>query len=468
METKKAMGSLYLLVRVRPPGEDSALGSLAGALLKQKAYDFDPSSFARKVSQVLAKQGAGVSAYRVSRDANADEPYLPSFAPSGMLEVKLSQPQVSAAKEERRQDYTDKAGKKQTVQSTVWVYKAGMSAEVRLISYPELKVLDSWLLPLERAEERADKEKDLAEWYDENAGRLSGQAADKLVERYLNRQVFRSRPLVRKKDDKESASAVSLAEREKWGEAKAIWTRRAVQGGDWRDYLDLGVVSEVKKDYAAAREYYSKARGKAGGDKDAKKIFWDQIFKDLDVMLAAVGAAPAGATVWFSPKMAVLPFSDETTSMEGPEMVRGLVYDALKEGGYDVMSLEETDNILRNHSITQGGQLGIAADADLCKWLGVERLFFGDITTFNEVMAGLYNKREIKGQFSLWDLKAGAQVWTSAESVVKVNTPKSFLGGIFSQLSRGLLERSKNKPLSYEASVFARQTIETLPNKAGK
>ena len=50
--------------------------------------------------------------------------------------------------------------------------------------------------------------------------------------------------------------------------------------------------------------------------------------------------------------------------------------------------------------------------------------------------------------------------------MVRVRTSKSFLAGMFSQLAKGLAERMKNKPLAYEAAVFAGKTVEALPNKA--
>ena len=46
-----------------------------------------------------------------------------------------------------------------------------------------------------------------------------------------------------------------------------------------------------------------------------------------------------------------------------------------------------------------------------------------------------------------------------------MRTSKSFLAGMFSQLAKGLAERMKNKPLAYEAAVFAVKTAEALPNK---
>jgi hypothetical protein len=173
---------------------------------------------------------------------------------------------------------------------------------------------------------------------------------------------------------------------------------------------------------------------------------------------------PAGAD-WFAGSAAILPFTDETTSIDGPPMLRTLIYESLKNAGYRMQPLEETEKLLLAHGFTQGGQLGAADQAEICKWLGVEKLFLGDINEFGEVMAGVYNRRMIKGRVMLWDQRTGNFIWSIDSSVVKVSAPKSFLGGMFSQLAKGLVERLKNKPLAYEASLFAAKTVEALPNK---
>ena len=82
----------------------------------------------------------------------------------------------------------------------------------------------------------------------------------------------------------------------------------------------------------------------------------------------------------------------------GPYTDAVLIREALAASGYRLQTSEETDNILLSHGMTQGGQLGAADQAEICKWLGVERLFYGDINEFGEVMTGIYNRRMIKGR----------------------------------------------------------------------
>ncbi|MBI4802229.1 MAG: DUF799 family lipoprotein [Elusimicrobia bacterium] len=465
VEIKKALSSLYIVVRARPEPEENALGNLAGALLKQRDLEFNVFALARKIARALSKPGASVKAYRVSRSGEAADPYAGYFAPAGVLEIKVSDPQVSARKEERTSSYLDKQKKKQTVKSTVWVYSASVAADIRLMSGPDLRTLDKTAETFVRSEERTDNKKDTGGWYQEHQEALFNDAAARLAGRYIGKPVLRYRPVFSKKGDKEAVRASDLARKDKWSEAEAVWNKRLKEKGGWRDLMGLAVAAEVRKDYVPAREYYLKARDAAAGDKEAGAARWGEILGDLEIMLSSVPAAAGPARDWFGVPAAVLPFADETTSIDGPPMLRALVYEALKSGGYRVQALEDTDKILLSHGLTQGGQLGAAEHAELCEWLGVERLFYGDINEFGEVMAGVYNRRAIKGRLLLWDLKERNFIWNAEPSVVKVRMPKSLVGGLFSQLARGLLERFKNKPLAYEGALFAAGAAEALPNR---
>ncbi|MBU2573452.1 MAG: DUF799 family lipoprotein [Elusimicrobia bacterium] len=465
VETKKALSSLYIVVRARPEPKKNALGNIVGALLKQRELEFNVFALAAKLSRTLSRPGTSVKAYRVSRSNKGPDPYAGYFAPAGVLEIKVSDPQVSVRKKERTSSYLDKQKKKRTVKSTVWVYSAAVTADIRLMAAPELRTLDKTAETFVTSEERLDDKKDIGDWYQERQETLFNDAAARLAGRYIDRPALRYRPVFSKKGDKEAARAADLARRDKWSAAEAVWNKRLKEGDDWRDMLNLAVAAEVRKDYVSAREYYLKARDAAAGDKEAGAARWKEILGDLEVMLSTGAAAAGPARDWFDVPAAVLPFANETTSIDGPPMLRTLFYEALKNGGYRVQALEETDKMLLSHGLTQGGQLGAADPAQFCEWLGVERLFYGDINEFGEVMAGVYNQRMIKGRLSLWDLKERNFIWSAEPSVVKVRTPKSLAGGLFSQLARGLLERLKNKPLAYEGSLFTAGAAETLPNR---
>ena len=465
IEIKKALSSLYIAVKAPPEPEESAMDDIVGGLTHGRRVGMDTYEFAVKTAHVFSGSGIKVLAYRVSRTQEESDPYTRYFSPSGVLELKISDPAVSARKENRSNVSYDKKKSGQTVKSVVWVYSASISADIRLVSGADGKVLDKMSDNFAYTEERLDNGKSAADWYAENETKLFGAVTARLSDRYIGRPVLRRRPLFRKKDDSESAKAADLAQRGKWPEAENIWSARLRGHNDWRDMANLGVAAEVRKDYRAAKDYYVRARAVSGGDKEARPANWGEILGDLDIMLSTGSAAGPAGDDWFAGSAAILPFTDETTSIDGPPMIRTLIRESLTAAGYRMQPLEETDDLLLAHGMTQGGQLGAADQAEICKWLGVERLFYGDINEFGEVMAGIYNRRMIKGRVMLWDLKTGSFIWGLDAAVVKVDTPKSFLGGMFSQLAKGLAERIKNKPLAYEGSVFSAKMVEALPNK---
>ena len=466
-ETKKALSFLYIAVKAPPEPEESALGDLVGGLINGRRVEMDTYEFARKTALTFSGPDMKVLAYRVFRTREESDPYIRYFNPSGILALEISDPAVSARKENRSNVFYDKKKVKQTVKSVVWVYSASISAGIRLVSGADGKVLDKMSDTFAYTEERSDNNKSAADWYAENEAKLFGAVTVRLSGRYLGRQVLRARPLFRKKDDPVSAKAADLAQRGKWSEAEKIWSARLPEHNDWRDMLDLAVAAEVRKDYSSAKGYYQRARESSTGDPEAKPANWGEILGDLDIMLSTGSAARPAGEDWFAASVAILPFTDETTSIDGPPMLRTLISESLKDAGYRLQPLEDTDKILLSHGFTQGGQLGAADQAEICKWLGVERLFMGDINEFGEVMAGVYNRRMIKGRIMLWDLKSGDFVWALDTGVIRVSTSKNFLGGMFSQLAKGLIERIKNKPLAYEASVFSAKTVSALPGRAG-
>jgi hypothetical protein len=461
---RPALSALYVMVRTDAPAEESALGSLAGALLNKPETDFTPSVLGRRAAAALDRPGARVCAWRVDKTGAAQDEFVKSVNPSGLLVISARPPSVSARKEERSAVYYDKKRQKQTVKNKVWAYSAALSAEVKLYSWPGMELLDSWGDTFARAEDRFDNSKDLGDWYGENEEKLFAELTARLAGRYAGRPVDRLRPVFIVKKDPESEEASRLAQNNNWDKAVGIWLKRAAAAGGWKDYLGLAVAAELRKDYAGAAEYYRQAQARSGGDKDGAKIFWSQIYQDLD-LASSTRAAGACGPGWFGVRTALLPFSDETTSMDGPPLVRQLVYERLKAGGYDLVPLEETDAVLRRHGFSEGGQLSAAKPADLAAWLGAGRLVYGDITDFGEIMAGVYNRRTVKGTARVWDAATGKEL-VYAESVVKVKTPKSFAAGLFGQLAKGLAERIKNKPLAYESGLFSRQLTENLPNSA--
>lgn len=456
---RPSLGALYLVIKPPARTEQNDLSDLAGALLGHNGPGMNLPSLALRTARILRQPGSRVCAWRVEKNGGKPSDFAERLNPSGLLVVTLGSPAVSSRKEERAAVIYDKKNQKQTVKNKVWVYGVSLPAEVHLLAWPGEAVLDSWAEVVNFSQDRFDKSKDEDDWYAENEEALFSGLSSKIAARYAGRVAERYRPVPAVKKDAQSEKAARLAGSGKWDEASEIWTARLSSGG-WRDQLGLAVAAEVRKDYAAARDGYRRAQELAGGDKEARAVRWNEIFRDLETELS-VPEARGCDQGWFSVKTALLPFSDETTSMDGPPLARQLVFAQLREAGYALLPLEETDELLRRRGFSDGGQLAAAKPEDLSAWLGAGRLIYADITDYGEIMAGVYNRRMVKGSFRAWE--AGEEDISFEESVVKVKTPKSLVAGLAGQLAKGLLERIKNKPLAYEAGIFSRQAAENLP-----
>jgi len=111
-------------------------------------------------------------------------------------------------------------------------------------------------------------------------------------------------------------------------------------------------------------------------------------------------------------RIAVLPLLNETNDVDAPEMVRKRLVPALDARLYNVQPLEETDQILRDQmGITIGGQLEMAEEKKLAETLGVEGLLFGVLMDFSETTTGVYNSRNVRGRFRIYDATNDGDFW---------------------------------------------------------
>lgn len=458
----EALSSVYITVEGAPSGKKGALAAVLEKVSGAAAYEPDLPLFAGHVAEYLSAAGFPVAAYRVSYET--PDPMAGLFSPTGVLSLSCGPVSAGVTESKRTVTYKGKDGKATTRETAFWTYKAAASVSGTLSEWPSGKVLDSWTEEAEYSEERQDGALAAGDWYDHSADKAAEALASKAAARYSGRAARRYRPVYFVKKDAESKAAARAVSRGGCGASSGVWKGRLAAGGGWREHLGLAVCAELDGDYAAARAEYEAARKSAGDEKEASRIKWDRIFSDLDYLSSPERAA-AGPAPWFRRRVAVLPFSDQTNSIDGPVMLRQLLHASLAEGGYDVQPLEDTDELLRRKGYSEGGQLAAAKDADIIAWLGVDAVVYGDIADFNEIMAGVYSKRQVSGSFSMAAAGEKSRVWAGEADVFRVRLPKSFAGGLFSQLAKGLYERIREKPLYEESVLFVRRAAGTLPRR---
>ena len=77
--------------------------------------------------------------------------------------------------------------------------------------------------------------------------------------------------------------------------------------------------------------------------------------------------------------IAVVPCTNDTVDMDCPVELRKHIPTFLEKRGYKVMGFEECDTRLREHGITQGGQLLHIDQTTLGDVLGVDHVFYGNV-----------------------------------------------------------------------------------------
>jgi len=275
---------------------------------------------------------------------------------------------------------------------------------------------------------------------------------------------FASRRIFYEKGDKESEKAFELAKEKNWQKAAVIWQKRTEEKTNWKDYANLGVFWERKGRYDKASEYYLAAKDRSEGDKKAASVDWDKIMAEVEFS-EKLGLAKKGEYMhFFKGRVAVLPFSNETVSMAAPEIIRRKIYENLKKSGYGVQPMEETDKILRKKGYTDGGQIKRLSRRKLAEWLGAEKLVYGNIFDFSNIMAGIYNKRKVSGNVVFWDKREG-EIFSVEKSVVRAKTEKKLVGGFMQQMARSWWEKIKKKPLGFETGIFIRAIAGYFPGR---
>jgi hypothetical protein len=111
-------------------------------------------------------------------------------------------------------------------------------------------------------------------------------------------------------------------------------------------------------------------------------------------------------------RVAVLPMRNDTNDVDGPNVVRKKMIQALENRAYVVIDVKTSDQILRDRmGITLGGQLDLTTAKELGETLGVEGVLYGTLMDFNEITTGAYNVRKVRAQFKLVNTTTGETIW---------------------------------------------------------
>lgn len=137
---------------------------------------------------------------------------------------------------------------------------------------------------------------------------------------------------------------------------------------------------------------------------------------------AAAGATPAPAPA--GPLVAVAPMENLSNDLDASDVIRKAFVEQIAQQGWNVMSTDESDRLLREGlGISYGGQLGAATPAQVCGTVGAEGVFYGEVREWVKTTAGVYNSIAVAASFKLFR-KDGSEAWTGADRQTRVLTPQ--------------------------------------------
>ncbi len=173
--------------------------------------------------------------------------------------------------------------------------------------------------------------------------------------------------------------------------------------------------------------------------------------------VVAIAASLAACTIPRPPRpfdasnplkhVAVLPLKNDTVDVDGPDLVRKKMIDALEEKSYIVKDVKETDGTLRDQmGITLGGQLDLTTPQKLGETLGVEGVLYGTLMDFDETTTGLVNVRKVRAKFKLVNTKTGEAMWVRGLGVRTETKMSGLAATAAAAAARGADNRDKDVP----------------------
>ena len=106
-------------------------------------------------------------------------------------------------------------------------------------------------------------------------------------------------------------------------------------------------------------------------------------------------------------KLAILPINNNTNDVAGGMIFREVIFKQFQNNnnGYDIQDIKQTDKLLNEAGITDGGQLQFLRPIEICEILGVDGLLWIDLDELEFMTYPYYHTRSVKGTFLLYNFE---------------------------------------------------------------
>jgi hypothetical protein len=152
----------------------------------------------------------------------------------------------------------------------------------------------------------------------------------------------------------------------------------------------------------------------------------------LGFLLVAGGCAgkksavrePVGPPQPTGPRVAIAPMENRSNDLDASEIIRGAFAEQIALQGWNVMPAAESDRLIRESlGISYGGQLRSTTPGEVCRALGVEGVFYGEVQEWNKTTTGIYNSVSVVAGFRLYR-KDGSLAWEGNDRQSRQRVPR--------------------------------------------
>ena len=151
--------------------------------------------------------------------------------------------------------------------------------------------------------------------------------------------------------------------------------------------------------------------------------------------------------------------ANETTNLDGPVLLRKAIYNKLKRfRRFSVVPLEETDSILKDLAITDGGQLGAVPVEELGKKIPARQLVYTNLKTFKPLR--VVALEVIKVNIRVYDAQTNSLLWeddfavTSQKGELKAKSMDEYFKYFKYLVLIGFVEKIFRSPLNEEINIL--------------
>ncbi len=162
------------------------------------------------------------------------------------------------------------------------------------------------------------------------------------------------------------------------------------------------------------------------------------------------------------PKVAVAPMENRSNDLSASDIIRDAFVEGIARKGMAVIPVAGSDRILRETlGISYGGQLPTTTPEEVCKALGVEAVFYGDVQEWSKTTAGIYNSSVVAAAFRMYG-KDGALLWEGNDRQVRQDVPRGG-GNLGAEIIAGALGNLLLNPMTPQGRRVGWNIARKLP-----